>query len=60
MAVNKSGIYQLLENRLKAAGETPMTCGELYEFAEIRELARDDNSVVLDFEQFTITVQRKG
>ena len=45
MAVNKSGIYQLLENRLKATGETPLTCGELYEFAEIRELARDANRV---------------
>ena len=45
MAVNKSGIYQLLENRLKATGETPLTCGELYEFPEIRELARDANRV---------------
>lgn len=107
---NKSGIYQLLETRIRASKD-PLTCVDLYDFPEIKEITRDANrvsdylwhmwrrgllqrwyspqksisqrarfaytwqtkyakpnvtiteddaSVTLDFEQFTITVQRKS
>ena len=45
---SKSGIYQLLEDRLKATGTEPLTITE------------DDASVTLDFEQLTITIHRKN
>ena len=44
MAVTKSGIYQLIEDKLRATKE-PMTCVDLWEFQEIKELARDANRV---------------
>jgi hypothetical protein len=40
----KSGIYQLIEDRLRATTE-PMTCVDLYEFPEIRNIVRDANRV---------------
>lgn len=41
----KSGIYQLIEKRLREAGDKPLTCVDLYEFAEIRAVTTSSNRV---------------
>lgn len=40
----KSGIYQLIEDRLRAASD-PQTCVDLYEHDEIRSRVKDANRV---------------
>lgn len=45
MATAKTGIYQLLEDALRKAGDDPQTCTDLYERPEIRPLVRDANRV---------------
>lgn len=42
---SKSGIYQLLEDRLRATGSEPLTCVDLYDFPEIKAIVRDANRV---------------
>lgn len=42
---SKSGIYQLLEDRLKATGTEPLTCVDLYDFPEIKGIVRTSNKV---------------
>lgn len=42
---SKAGIYQILEDRLKATGSTPLTCVDLYDDAEIAEHAANANKV---------------
>ena len=41
----KSGIYRLIEKWLREAGDKPLTCVDLYEFPEIREVTTSSNRV---------------
>lgn len=45
MIKSEAEIYQVLEDLLKAAGDNPQTCVDLFDSPRVKELAEDPNRV---------------
>ena len=45
MIKSEAGIYKILEDLLRASGDTPLTCVDLYNDPKVRKHATDANKV---------------